>query len=568
MKSERALNMTKLCVVSMTIAALVCSTFPSHSLAAGPEEGAGSSKAEPKKDEDLEVREIHGSQKSLTLSIGISKTLEFPFDIGPIYLTDPSLFEFRRMKDGEKERRLFLTPKNAGNTDMTVHDSQGNPRITYSVQVTREDLGQIISQLDQLLGDIEGIKIKAIGDSVVIDGEILLPKDMIRIIRVVDAMKDRDPKKKEVPIRNLATISKMTMNIIAERIEREINSPEISARVLNNNILLEGTAESDFEADRAVEIAKTYLPEVLVEKNKGDGNEVKIKANGGNGGGLPVIIDFLRVRPRQASPPSQDIKITMNYVELSNDYDKSFNFDWRPLATDNSTVSFNSAIGSLTANVVATVSSLLPKLNTAKTHDHARILKQEQIIVKDRDDQPSQIESSLDYYATSTNANGTSSMQPITVTNLTKIKAATIPGSDSIDLGVQISLNTLLGVNNGAPIIARNSLQTKITIKNGDSAALGGYAIDKALAGYNQAANSGSQGSPVGQTVGANGTNGGSGSSGSTGSILPFFPLTRSKEFSHQKQQYIIFITPEVIRTASAGTDDMSRKFRLNAGER
>jgi pilus assembly protein CpaC len=504
-----------------------------------------------------EVKEIHGQQKQLVLSLGISKTLEFPFDPGPIFLTDPSLFDFRRMEGAP--RRIFITPKNSGSTDMTVHDLSGVPKITYRVQVTREDLGQIMSELQELVGDVEGIKIKAVGGAVVIDGEILLPKDMIRIIRVVDAMKDRDPKKKEVPIRNLATISKMTMNIIAERIEREINSPEISARVLNNNVLLEGTAESDFEADRAVEISKTYLPEVFVEKNKGEGGEVKPKAAGGVGGGLPVIIDLLRVRPRPASPPSQDIKITMNYVELSNDYDKSFNFNWSPLLTDNTNVSFGN-LGGLTTSLVATISSLFPKLNTAKSHGHARILKQEQLIVKDHDDQPSKIESSLDYYAQSTNANGTSSLQPISVTNLTMVKASTIAGSDSMDLGIQLSLNTLLGVNNGAPIIARNSLQTKVTIKNGDSAALGGYAIDKALAGYNQAANGGSQGLPsaAGPSTGAS----------SASSPLPFFPLTRSKEFSRQKQQYVIFVTPEVIRTASAGTEDITRKFRLNAGER
>ena len=125
---------------------------------------------------------------------------------------------------------------------MTIYDSEDAPRITYTVRVTREDLGQLISQLEELLGDVEGLKIKTVGGTVMLDGEILLPKDMIRINRVIDAMRERDPKKTTTPIRNLTTIGKITMNILAERIEREIGSPEITARVINNNILLEGPA--------------------------------------------------------------------------------------------------------------------------------------------------------------------------------------------------------------------------------------------------------------------------------------------------------------------------------------
>lgn len=494
------------------------------------------------------IKQIKGKQRTLTLPIGVSKTLEFPFEIGPIYLTDPGLFDYRRIKDGDKDKKLLIIPKNSGYTDMTIHDVNGVPKITYLVRVTREDMGQVMSQLEDLLGDVEGLRIRTLGGTVILDGEILLPKDMIRIIRVLDAVKDRDPKKKEVPIRNLASISKMTMNILAERIEREIGSPEITARVINNNLFLEGTAESDFEADRAVEIAKTYLPEVLVEKTKGDGSpEVRPKAAGGVGGGLPTIVDLLRVRPRQASPPSQDIKITMNYVELKNDYDKTFNFSWKPLSSDASSVKYDTTLGELSANLVATVSSLLPKLVTAKSHGHARILKQESIIVKDRADTPAVIESSLDVYTPITNDKGERSLQAIPIQNFTKVKAATIPGSDSIDLGIQISLNSLLGTN--PPQIAKNSLQTQVTIKNGDSAALGGHAIDEAVASYNR-----------------DGTPSGGGGNGPAQS--PLFNLSRSKGYNHLKQQYVIFVTPEILRTASSGTEDITRKFRLNAGEK
>jgi pilus assembly protein CpaC len=505
-----------------------------------------------------EAKIVKGKDRTLTLSMGASRILEFPFSIGSVNLGDPTILKFERVKDktSAEINRLMLTPLTPGTSDLTVHDSTGNPRISYTVRVTREDLGQVISQLEELVGDIEGLKIRAVGGTIILDGEIVLPKDMVRINRVVDALKERDAKKGGVPIKNLATISKLTMTILAERIEREVGSPEITVRVINNNLFIEGTAESDFEGDRAVNIAKTYMPEVVIYKAKGDA-EVKEKPEGGESG-TPMIYDFLKVRPRQSPPPAQDIKITLNYVELNNDYDKAFNFNWRPLSQDESTVKFDSALGEVTSALVATVSGLLPKLSAQKTHNHARVLKQQQLIVKDKSDQPASIDSSIDIYTSTLNSIGQVNVQPVQVQNSVKIKAATIPGSDSIDLGIQISLNSLVGSNQGQPIVARNSLATSVNVKNGDSAALGGFAIDEAFAGYNRAPTSSS---------GVNGA-GNFGNNNGNPNETALFNLNRSKAFQRRKQQYIIFVTPEVLRTASAGNEDMTRKFRLNAGEK
>lgn len=514
----------------------------------------------PKADEAVIIK---GKDKSLTLSLGASRILEFPFNIGPVNLGDPSIISFQRMSERGSSgiSKLLVTPKKPGTTDLTVHDESGAPRISYSVRVTREDLGQVMAQLEELLGDIEGAKIRAVGGTVIIDGEIVLPKDMVRINRVVDALKDRDAKSKEVPIRNLATISKLTMSILAERIEREIGSPEVTVKVINNNLFLEGTVVDDLEGDRAIKIAKTYIPEVVVYKSKGDA-EVQKKDEGGEAG-EPAIFDFLKTRRRASPPPAPDIKITVNFVELNNDYDRSFNFNWRPLAQDDTNVKFDSGLGEITSTLVATISGLLPKLANEKTHGHARVLKQQQLIVKDKSDQPASIDSSIDIYSSVINANGVASLTQVPVQNSVKIKAATIDGSDSIDLGIQLSLGSVVGNNQGQPVVARNSLATTINVKNGDSAAIGGFAIDEAFAGYNRAPTANSAAGGAAQ----NGFGfGGANNQNPNQSAL--FNLNRSKAFNRRKQQYIIFVTPEVIKTASAGNEDMTRKFRLNSGEK
>jgi pilus assembly protein CpaC len=501
---------------------------------------------------------VKGKDKTLTLPMGASRILQFPFAVGPVNLGDETILKYERYKEkGVPEiTKLMLTPKAPGATDLTIHDTSGVPRISYSVRVTREDLGQVMSQLEDLLGDIEGLKIRAVGGTVVLDGEIVLPKDMVRINRVVEALKERDTKKGSVPVKNLATISKLTMTILAERIEREIGSPEITVKVINNNLFLEGTAADDTEGDRAKEIARTYMPEVVVYKAKGDA-DVREKAEGGESG-VPTIYDFLKTRRRASPPPAPDIKITVNFVELSNEYDRAFNFNWRPLGEDQSAVKFDSAAGEITSTLIATVSGLLPKLSAQRTHQHARVLKQQQLIVKDKSDQPGTIDSSVDIYSSVLNANGVASLTQVPVQNSVKIKAATIDGSDSIDLGIQLSLGSVIGNNQGQPIVARNSLATTINVKNGDSAAIGGFAIDEALAGYNRAPTA--AGASVGGGFGQN--------QNQNPNQSPLFNLNRSKAFDRRKQQYIIFVTPEVLKTASAGNEDMTRKFRLNSGEK
>ena len=176
-----------------------------------------------------------------------------------------------------------------------------------------QENGGLLSKLRELLGDIEGLKIRATGGAVVLEGDILLPKDLIRIIRVADALKD-ERVTKSFPIHNETRLSPTTLKIIAERIEREINSPRLTASPLNGDIFLKGIAENEGEAERAVQIATTYLPESLVDKSKDLAH--KFRLNGAGKKGLPAIVDLIYVRPalsfakRSTGPRSWDSGLT------------------------------------------------------------------------------------------------------------------------------------------------------------------------------------------------------------------------------------------------------------------
>jgi hypothetical protein len=48
-----------------------------------------------------------------------------------------------------------------------------------------------------------------------------------------------------------------------------------------------------------------------------------------------------------------------------------------------------------------------------------------------------------------------------------------------------------------------------------------------------------------------------------SGNDISLFNFSRFHEFTDQKNQMIIFVTPTKIRNASEGTESLKRKFRL-----
>ncbi len=118
-------------------------------------------------------------------------------------------------------------------------------------------------EIKGLLADIEGIEIKLINNKVVVDGQILLPKDLNRVYSVVSQYPDMAS--------SLVTLSPLAQKKIAEFIERDINNPEIHVRPVNEKFILEGVANDEAEKQRAEIIAKTYVPDTIVEAAEAGG---------------------------------------------------------------------------------------------------------------------------------------------------------------------------------------------------------------------------------------------------------------------------------------------------------
>lgn len=73
--------------------------------------------------------------ETVAMQAGIVRTVPFPRPVGPIYLTDPSVLDYRRSASKGEPRSLSIQPKRPGRTDLTVHDEEGRVQARYYIDV-------------------------------------------------------------------------------------------------------------------------------------------------------------------------------------------------------------------------------------------------------------------------------------------------------------------------------------------------------------------------------------------------------------------------------------------------
>jgi pilus assembly protein CpaC len=394
----------------------------------------------------------------------------------------------------------------------------------YTIDVKKTDLQKVAREVQALLQGIEGITIKMLNNKIVVDGQILLPSDMKRIHSVV--------KQYGGQATSLVTLSPLAQNKIAQFIERKIQNPEIRVNAVNGKFILEGYANTREEKDKAEIVAKMYVPDVVVDEAVADKKVLERKVD--------VVINLIQVRPPPEGEPSKIVQMVIHYVELQKDYSKSFRFQWLPDIGDGSTLSFSSGgrePGGLAATITGTVSNLLPKLNWAKEHGFARVLQSSSVTVEDGKQGVINSITRLPYQVV--NGQG----QPSTNFEETGIRTNVTPQimgqrSDSVKLALNFAVKSLLSYSDQGPLTASREIQTVLHVRSGQSAAVGGLITNDSGTNFNKL--------PAGA------------------SRNPLISLYASKDFRRNQSQFVVFVTPLIKSSASAGSDKIKRKFRLD----
>ncbi len=475
-------------------------------------------------------------ETNLDVAIGIDEIVKFDYK-----------FSTKVKMPREDVLKLSINPSaqtvtvigvKAGRVSVTVFDDVGNPRDKFIVNVTSDGNSNIVRELRELIGDIEGIKIGIKGGKVVVEGELVVPTHIGRINTVMSKYSD---------VLVLIEYSTQTQIIVAQKMQEAINRnnmKDVTVRVVNGDYWLEGVVNSDGKKTLAQNIATSYLPDTLASLSASVGGDRYQKRKRGG------ISNFISVNQKKdPEPPPKLIKVSSQFVELSKDYLKVFAFKWAPFMSNESSISFGQAEDGTvsTSNdgtLSGTISRLFPKLTSAKQAGYARVIQSGMAVTNNN--KPISIKKdSVVNFAVGDGDGQTSQSISITFSmNATPV----IQNEENVlldSLVVSVSLPNGTG-SDGTPQATTNEVKTNITVKSKESAVIGGIVQSNSATAYDK-----NDPDNVEAT-----------SDEDTTQVSELFSLLRSKSYTNEKSQFVVFVTPEILESASKGTEEIRRKFR------
>ncbi len=420
---------------------------------------------------------------------------------------------------------LRFTPRRAGVSALNIKSTGGQILKKLTLKVGKTALQQAATEIQSLLKTVDGIQIKILNNKVVVDGEIVVPRDMRRIHEVV-----REYGSKAT---SFVTLSPLAQNKVAKFIEKEINNPNVTVRATNMTFILEGFVKDKAEKNRAEELAQLYLPDYISDRAVAE-RKVKVWNR------VPVL-NYIKVREQKTDGRSKLIQLIVHYVELNKDYADSFRFQWTPQINDGTKFQFNSGtvgLGQTFGMIAGTVSNFLPKLNWAKSFGFARILHSANVITEEGKNASIRAGKNIPYQTTGPKGEQIVQLAPTGIT-MSLTPRVVGPRGDSVQLtGVNFEVNNVVGTAGNSPITTTRKLSTNIHVQNGLSAVMGGVISNKTFTDYNKAPPSSAQGSPL-------------------------FSFLASKNFNRSQSQFVVFVTPIIKSSASAGVKRIKNKFKI-----
>jgi pilus assembly protein CpaC len=477
-------------------------------------------------------------EEDVEVAIGVDdvKRLDFAFS-SKVQIGDPGKLQLIVVP---KKQEITFRGIRPGATSVILRNSVGDIVKKYKVNVTSTGKSSTVQELRELIGDVEGITIGIKGGKIVIEGEIIVPDDYGRISAVLSKMDIKD-------IIPLYELSPQTQRVIAKKMQDELarNSiKDVSIRVVNKLFWVEGVVTSEGKKKQSFDIIKAYLPPKIKPLAEGSGEG---RFSGGADSMVPDgVLDFVSVNA-QAAPeaPTKQVKITSQFVELAKDYKKVFGFQWQPLMNTGGSIAFGkTSEGGVTTDesgtLSGTISNLFPKLMSAKEAGYARVIQSGMVLTHSGKKGYIQKNRSFSYSI------GSGELQAPTSANInfTMDITPTVKEEEKIDIVSNITVTVPNGqTTQGAPDTTTNTVNTTITVKNKESAVIGGVVQNTANTGYDKNA-------PQGQLQGG------------ADAPSPLFNLIRSKSYITQKSQFVMFVTPEVVESASVGSEEIRKKFR------
>lgn len=194
-------------------------------------------------------------EQVIHLGTGVQRPLTVPGTIQRIAVGNPEVADVKPLGSSE----VLITGVNEGRTTLLIW-RHGEPRLSYILDVRHESPETTRESILSLLGDIEGVQVRIIGDRVVVDGETLTSEDYDRVQRVADLYKEKKDKVVFLVRVGVGQNRAAARNLM--RVFNEQGLKSIIVNVVGNTLFLEGTVESADDLKKAELIVKAMGTQV------------------------------------------------------------------------------------------------------------------------------------------------------------------------------------------------------------------------------------------------------------------------------------------------------------------
>ncbi len=470
-------------------------------------------------------------KRHLNLIAGIKHDEEILIPEIPLnFKGEITLIDIQRIK-GTDVFRIF--PAKVGNGIVTIHNKKtGQILIELRVDVRDQTIEKSLREVKALLADIEGVEYKIVNGKILLDGFVLLPKDLKRIGSVIGQFAEGS-----VNITSLVTLSPIARQKIVEYISRDINNPEISVTPIGDYIRLEGFVNSIAEKTRVSDVVSLYLPDIV--RPKGEENLKNLEINGRRAatGVDGYIINNIQVREDKdkVEPPPKMIQVVIHVVEYSERYLKEFSFLFQPSLTGLGNASGQQRAPTSIGEIASIVDSLLPKLNWARNHGYIRLLDTASILTQNGSAASLKRSIAINNGNSTAQAPGQPAAAPATPTINYELTLNTTPTIKSERSGlIELQGLSVTTQGGGTSLSPSTTINTTVSVRDRQSAALAGIISKKTSNDY---------GGPTG--AGA------------------YITLNHAKKYEKGTSNFVLFITPIIKSSASSGVEQVKKKFRM-----
>lgn len=181
---------------------------------------------------------------TINLGVGTQKVITIP-GLSRLAIGDPAIVDVRPLGGNQ----VLLIGQAEGKTSVIVFKTSGQ-RVSYVVVVRKQDPNEVISEIKKLLGDIEGVTVRTVGDRIYLDGQAYTTQDADRIDQIVGLYPN---------VKSFVKVAPNAKKLVAQNLNAQFQKAglrNVNANVVGSTIFLEGSVESQQDLQKAELITK------------------------------------------------------------------------------------------------------------------------------------------------------------------------------------------------------------------------------------------------------------------------------------------------------------------------